>query len=49
VAPSYATEARPSERPPLVPSIIDAVRARASVGEISDALAERWGRHRAPV
>ena len=49
VAPSYATEARPSERPPLVPSIIDAVRARASVGEISDALAERWGRHRARV
>ena len=29
----------------LMPLIIDAVRARATVGEISDALAERWGRY----
>ena len=28
---------------PLMPLIIDAVRARASVGEISDALAAEWG------
>ena len=30
----------------LMPLIIDAVRARASVGEIADTLATRWGRHR---
>ncbi len=30
----------------LMPIIIDAVRARASVGEISDALERVWGRHR---
>jgi methylmalonyl-CoA mutase N-terminal domain/subunit len=29
-----------------MPLIVDAVRARASVGEISDALAEVWGRYR---
>jgi methylmalonyl-CoA mutase N-terminal domain/subunit len=33
-------------RPPLMPAIIDAVRARATVGEVSDALAARWGRYR---
>jgi methylmalonyl-CoA mutase N-terminal domain/subunit len=33
-------------RVPLMPLIVDAVRARASVGEISDALAEVWGRYR---
>jgi methylmalonyl-CoA mutase N-terminal domain/subunit len=33
-------------RTPLVPLIVDAVRARASVGEISDTLRERWGTHR---
>ena len=31
--------------PRLMPLIIDAVRARASVGEISDALEARWGRY----
>jgi len=31
--------------PPLMPLVIDAVRARASVGEISDALAGAWGRY----
>ena len=30
----------------LMPLIIEAVRARASVGEIADVLAERWGRYR---
>ncbi|MEO7180013.1 MAG: methylmalonyl-CoA mutase family protein [Gemmatimonadaceae bacterium] len=30
----------------LMPLIVDAVRARASVGEISDVLRERWGAHR---
>jgi methylmalonyl-CoA mutase N-terminal domain/subunit len=32
-------------RKPLMPIIIDAVRARASVGEISDALESVWKRH----
>jgi methylmalonyl-CoA mutase N-terminal domain/subunit len=32
--------------PHLMPLIIDAVRARASVGEISDVLASHWGRYR---
>jgi methylmalonyl-CoA mutase N-terminal domain/subunit len=31
----------------IMPGIIDAVRARATVGEISDVLVDRWGRHRA--
>ena len=35
-----------SDRKPLMPLIIDAVRARASVGEISDALVSVWGMHR---
>ena len=32
---------------PLMPPIIDAVRARASLGEISDTLREAWGIYRA--
>ncbi len=43
---SYAAGDRTSLRAPLVPVIIDAVRARASVGEISDTLADCWGRYR---
>jgi methylmalonyl-CoA mutase, N-terminal domain len=38
----FANEARPK----LMPLIIDAVRARATVGEISDALSARWGVYR---
>jgi methylmalonyl-CoA mutase N-terminal domain/subunit len=34
-----------TDRRPLMPLIVDAVRARASVGEISDALVSVWGRH----
>jgi methylmalonyl-CoA mutase N-terminal domain/subunit len=34
------------ERPALMPAIVEAVRARASVGEISDALASVWGTYR---
>jgi methylmalonyl-CoA mutase N-terminal domain/subunit len=34
------------ERAHLMPLIIDAVRARASVGEISDVLGARWGTYR---
>ncbi|HEV7993690.1 MAG TPA: methylmalonyl-CoA mutase family protein [Gemmatimonadaceae bacterium] len=33
-------------RPELMPHIIDAVRARASVGEISEVLRARWGAYR---
>ena len=33
--------------PALMPLIIDAVRARASVGEVADTLGATWGRHRA--
>ncbi|HEU4631837.1 MAG TPA: methylmalonyl-CoA mutase family protein [Gemmatimonadaceae bacterium] len=32
-------------REPLMPLVVDAVRVRASVGEIADALAQEWGRH----
>jgi methylmalonyl-CoA mutase N-terminal domain/subunit len=45
-AAAYAAEAR-TERPELMPLIVDAVRARATVGEISDALAGEWGVYRA--
>jgi methylmalonyl-CoA mutase N-terminal domain/subunit len=31
---------------PLVPPILDAVRARATIGEISDTLREVWGEYR---
>jgi methylmalonyl-CoA mutase N-terminal domain/subunit len=36
----------PTARPPLVSLIIDCVRARASVGEISDVLSAEWGAYR---
>jgi methylmalonyl-CoA mutase N-terminal domain/subunit len=36
------------DRPHLMPLVVDAVRARATVGEISDTLAARWGRYRPP-
>jgi methylmalonyl-CoA mutase N-terminal domain/subunit len=32
-------------REPLMPYIVEAVRARATVGEIADTLAERWGQY----
>jgi methylmalonyl-CoA mutase N-terminal domain/subunit len=34
-------------REPLMPRIIEAVRARATIGEISDALRRVWGTYRA--
>ncbi|HJU89732.1 MAG TPA: methylmalonyl-CoA mutase family protein, partial [Gemmatimonadaceae bacterium] len=43
---AYASDKGAAQRPPLVPLIVDAVRARASVGEISDTLSVVWGRHR---
>jgi methylmalonyl-CoA mutase N-terminal domain/subunit len=42
-APGYL---RDSDRTPLMPLIIEAVRARATVGEISDALRRVWGEYR---
>ncbi|HET7632282.1 MAG TPA: methylmalonyl-CoA mutase family protein [Gemmatimonadaceae bacterium] len=44
-APAYATPGAPVES--LMPWIIQAVRARATVGEISDALRSVWGEFRA--
>ena len=44
-AATYVGDA-PSARANLMPRIVDAVRARASVGEISDVLRDRWGVHR---
>ena len=41
---AYADEGA-AGRPALMPLIIDAVRARASVGEISDALERSWGHY----
>jgi methylmalonyl-CoA mutase N-terminal domain/subunit len=43
-APAYAKAG--GAREPLMPLIIDAVRARATVGEISDALRGVWGEYR---
>ena len=41
---SYATHT--AARSPLMPLIIDAVRARATVGEIADAFRESWSEYR---
>jgi methylmalonyl-CoA mutase, N-terminal domain len=43
-APPYAVAG--AARQPLMPLIIDAVRARATVGEISDVLRAEWGEYR---
>lgn len=46
IAPDYlATQTHSGSRRPLMPAIIDAVRARASVGEIANALEVVWGRY----
>jgi methylmalonyl-CoA mutase, N-terminal domain len=44
VAPEYLP-AHVGARAPLMPRIIDAVRVRASVGEIADTLEKVWGRY----
>jgi methylmalonyl-CoA mutase N-terminal domain/subunit len=44
-APSYVP-ADQRARAPMMPLIIDAVRARASVGEIADTLRDAWGMHK---
>ncbi len=41
--------AKDSKQPRLMPIIIDAVRARATVGEISETLAANWGLYRPPL
>jgi methylmalonyl-CoA mutase N-terminal domain/subunit len=43
---AYVGDADAAARPHLMPLIVDAVRGRASVGEISDTLAAVWGRYR---
>ncbi len=43
-APDYLPD-HAGDRRPLMPVIIDAVRARASVGEIADTLERAWGRY----
>jgi methylmalonyl-CoA mutase N-terminal domain/subunit len=43
---SRSYTAASTERAPLMPRIIDAVRARATVGEIADALRTEWGEYR---
>jgi methylmalonyl-CoA mutase N-terminal domain/subunit len=45
-APAYADPSAAAARPPLMPLIVDAVRARATVGEISDTLRSVWGEYR---
>jgi len=44
-ADDYA-RAESAGRAPMMPLVVEAVRARASVGEISDALREQWGAFR---
>ena len=44
IAPEYLP-AHIGARAPLMPRIIDAVRLRASVGEIADTLEKVWGRY----
>jgi methylmalonyl-CoA mutase N-terminal domain/subunit len=44
----YADERSP-ERPSLMPRIVEAVRARATVGEISDVLRDVWGEYRPAI
>ena len=43
LARGYRDDATLTERASLMPAIIDAVRARATVGEIADVLREEWG------
>jgi methylmalonyl-CoA mutase N-terminal domain/subunit len=44
-----AASVKESEHLHLMPLIIDAVRARATVGEISETLAANWGFYRPPL
>ena len=42
----YSDASPDGKAPALMPIIVDAVRARASVGEIADVLREQWGEYR---
>jgi methylmalonyl-CoA mutase N-terminal domain/subunit len=42
-ATTYRDDHEGTIRPSLMPAIVDAVRARASIGEIADALRAEWG------
>jgi len=44
----YASDAI-GDRPELMPHVLEAVRSRASVGEISDTLASAWGTYRPTI
>jgi methylmalonyl-CoA mutase N-terminal domain/subunit len=44
-AAAYRDDAPPGEAAPLMPLIVEAVRARATVGEISDTLRLEWGEY----
>jgi methylmalonyl-CoA mutase N-terminal domain/subunit len=44
-APGYASEGQENGAEPLMPRILEAVRARATVGEIAGALERVWGRY----
>jgi methylmalonyl-CoA mutase N-terminal domain/subunit len=43
IARTYRDDANGAGRPSLMPAIIDAVRARATVGEVADILRKEWG------
>ena len=45
-APCYLASSAPAARPSLMPLVVDAVRARATVGEIAGTLATIWGHYR---
>ncbi|HKN66776.1 MAG TPA: methylmalonyl-CoA mutase family protein, partial [Gemmatimonadaceae bacterium] len=44
----YGEQGSADQRPALMPLVIDAVRARATVGEIAGTLAEVWGKYLPP-
>ena len=46
VAGRYRDDAPAGPKPGLMPLIVEAVRARATVGEVSDALRAEWGEYR---
>jgi methylmalonyl-CoA mutase N-terminal domain/subunit len=43
---SHGEQGAVQQLPPLMPLIVEAVRARATVGEVADTLAAVWGRYR---
>lgn len=45
-APCYVEHSNPSARPSMMPLVVNAVRARATVGEIAGRLVAVWGRYK---